>query len=170
MRKEKFMSQLNFSHSYGRLTCSFNDYQLAEYIEHRRRAAGQLPVKYAVERVGPQGDGSWVLGPALFFNRRGELLDPEESSNAWLGDIYKWPGIAHQSIACPIKLPLSIKPLYDLFVWAKENMKHNIIPCMLIAGSCCMALHYKTILNKFLFQLHTENRVEQAKQQHCPLV
>ena len=151
MRKDKFMAQINFSHSQGGLTCSFNDYQLAEYIQHRRRTAGRLPVKHAVERVGPQADGSWVLGPSLFFNRQGTLLNPDESMYAWLGNVYEEPGIAHQSSACPIKLPLSIEPLRELYKWGRENMHQNFIPCMLLAGSCCMALHYKTILNRFLF-------------------
>ena len=151
MRKDKFMAQINFSHNQGGLTCSFNDYQLSEYIQQRRRTAGRLPIKHAVERVGPQADGSWVLGPSLFFNRQGALLDPDESMYAWLGNVYEGPGIAPQSSACPIKLPLSIEPLRELFTWARENMHQNFIPCMLLAGSCCMALHYKTILNKFLF-------------------
>lgn len=149
MRKDKFMGQINYSQ--GALTCSFNDYMLTEYIQNRRRTAGRLPVKRAVERVGPQGDGSWVLGPSLFFNRMGQLLEPEESMYVWLGDIYDGPGIAHHNSACPINLPLSIDPLKSLYLWAKENMGENFMPCMMVAGSCCMALHYKRILNKFLF-------------------
>ena len=145
------MSQINYSHSHGGLTCSFNDYQLAEYTQNRRRAAGRLPVKHSVERVGPQSDGSWVLGPSLFFNREGELLQPEESMYAWLGNIYDGPGIAHHSTACKIQMPLSIDPLRSLYMWARENMCHNFMPCMLLAGTCCMALHYKKILSKFLF-------------------
>ena len=151
MRKDKLMSQINYSHSHGGLTCSFNDYQLAEYTQNRRRAAGRLPVKHSVERVGPQSDGSWVLGPSLFFNREGELLQPEESTYAWLGNIYDGPGIAHHSTACKIQMPLSIDPLRSLYMWARENMCHNFMPCMLLAGTCCMALHYKKILSKFLF-------------------
>ena len=67
MKKEKFMQQLNFSYTEGGLTCSFNDYQLSEFIRHRRRQVGSLPVKKAVEYVGPQSDGTWILGSALFF-------------------------------------------------------------------------------------------------------
>ena len=56
---------LNFSYKLGGLTCSFNDYQLAEFIQQRSRSAGKLPVKTAVEHVVPQEDGTWVLGPSL---------------------------------------------------------------------------------------------------------
>ena len=70
---------------------------------------------------------------------------------AWLGNIYDGPGIAHHSTACKIQMPLSIDPLRSLYMWARENMCHNFMPCMLLAGTCCMALHYKKILSKFLF-------------------
>ena len=61
------------------------------------------------------------------------------------------PGIAHHKTACTIYLPLSTRPLQDLYMWTKENMLHNFIPTMLMAGSSCMALHYKTIIETFLF-------------------
>ena len=142
MRKEKFMQQI------GGLTCSFNDYQLAEYIQHRRRNAGKLPVKMSVDHVGPQPDGSWVLGPSLFIR---VLEDPDESKYAWIGHLYEGPGISHHSTACSIQLPLSSSPLQDLYAWAERKMHHNFVPCMLLAGAGAMALHYKRILDTFLF-------------------
>lgn len=145
------MQQINFSYSEGGLTCSFNDYQLAEFIQHRRRESGQLLVKNAIEHVGRQLDGSWVLGPGLFLDNKGVIQDPSESKYAWIGDLYVGPGIAHHKTACTIYLPLSTRPLQDLYMWAKENMMHNFIPTMLMAGSSCMALHYKTIIETFLF-------------------
>lgn len=63
MRKADFMEQLNSSIKEGGLTCSFNDFQLSEYIQQKRRKTGRIPVKHAVEKVGPQSDGSWVLSP-----------------------------------------------------------------------------------------------------------
>ena len=44
MKKEKFIQQINYSHCEGGLTCSFNDYQLAEFIQHQRCKTGRLPV------------------------------------------------------------------------------------------------------------------------------
>ena len=145
------MQQINFSHSEGGLTCSFNDYQLAEYIQHRRRNAGKLPVKTAVNHVGPQPDGSWVLGPTLFISKKGTLEDPDDSKYAWIGHLYEGPGIAHHTAACSIQLPLSTCPLKDLYAWANRNMQHNYVPGMLLAGAGAMALHYKRILDTFLF-------------------
>ena len=136
MRKEKFMHQINFSHREGGLTCSFNDYQLAEFIQQRRRKAGRLTIKNAVEHVGLQADGTWVLGPSLFFSGQGTLCDPSQSKYAWVGNIYIGPGIADHSSACSIELPLSLNPLTELYLWVKNNMLHNFIPCM--------AMHYST--------------------------
>jgi hypothetical protein len=57
MRKEKLLQHLNFSFG-GGLTCSMNDYQLSEYIQHKiRNYDGKLPLKHAVKMVGPQKDG-----------------------------------------------------------------------------------------------------------------
>ena len=144
-KKEKFIRQINYSHCEGG---SFNDYQLAEFIQHQRRKTGRLPVKNAVDHVGPQPDGSLVFRPSLFFSSQGML---EKSQYAWIGNLYEGPGIAHHSTACSLQLPLSISPLQDLYTWAKRNMQHNYIPCMLLAGVCSMALHYKRILDIFLF-------------------
>lgn len=151
MKKERFMQQINFSHNEGGLTCSFNDNQLSEFIQHRLRQTGPLIVKNAVEHVGPQSDGSWVFGPSLFISGHGLLQNSEESEYAWIGNMHEGRGIAHHSTACSIVLPLSTRPLHDLYLWAKTNMLHNFIPCMLLAGSCCMALHYKRIIETFLF-------------------
>ena len=59
----------------GGLTCSFNDYQLSEFIQMKQRCQGKLPMKKAVVEVGPQADGSWSLGPSLHFDNNGQLLD-----------------------------------------------------------------------------------------------
>ena len=47
--EERFMQQLNFSNNNG-FMCYFNDYQLAEFIQHKRRNSGKLPVKSAVTK------------------------------------------------------------------------------------------------------------------------
>ena len=151
MRKDKFMQQINFSSKEGGLTCSFNDFQLSEFIQQKRRKAGKLPVKTAVNKVGPQSDGSWVLGPHLYFDCNGRLLESDRSQYLWISHLYEGPGIAHQSTACPIKFPLSQDPLHELFEWARANMEHNFIPSMLVAGSFAMAMHYEAILKQFLF-------------------
>ena len=50
------MQKPNHSYGEGGLTCRFNDYQLAEYIQQKRRKAGKLPK--AVAKVGPLEEGS----------------------------------------------------------------------------------------------------------------
>ena len=95
------------------------------------RRVQRVNLNNAVDHVGPQPDGSWVLGPSLFFSSQGILEDPEESKYAWIGHLDEGPGIAHPSTACSIQLPLSIGPLQDLYAWAKVNMQHNYIPSML---------------------------------------
>ena len=60
------MQKLNHSYREGGLTCGFNDYQLAEYIQQKRRKLPKVVVK-----VGPLEDGSWVLGPDIYINSNG---------------------------------------------------------------------------------------------------
>lgn len=95
-------------------TCSFNDYQLAEFIQHKRRNSGKLPVKSAVSKVGPQADKTWVLGPTLYFNEDGKVIDAESCQYVWISYLYDGPGVARQATACEISLPLSTKSLEDL--------------------------------------------------------
>ncbi len=145
------MEQLNSSIKEGGLTCSFNDFQLSEYIQQKRRKAGRIPVKHAVEKVGPQSDGSWVLSPSVHINTDGELIDADHSKYTWIGHLYHGPGIAPEGTACCVALPLSTEPLMLMLQWLQQNMQHNFIPSLLVVGSFAMALHYKTIVSQFLY-------------------
>ena len=89
-----------------------NDYQLAEFIQHKRRNSGKLPVKSAVSKVGPQADKTWVLGPSLYFNEDGEVIDAESCQHVWISHLYDGPGVARQATACEISLPLLTKSYY----------------------------------------------------------
>ncbi len=93
MKKDKFMLQLNYSFEEGGLTCSFNDFQLAEYIQQKRRHVGKLESTKAVKQVGLQEDGTWVLGPNLYFTPDGELQDVSESCYLWISHLYEGPGL-----------------------------------------------------------------------------
>ncbi len=151
MKKDKFMMQLNQSSQEGGLTCSFNDFQLAEYIQQKRRKVGKLAMTKAVKQVGLQDDGTWVLGPNLYFTPDGQLLDPCHSRYTWISHLYEGPGIALQSDACKVELPLSTDPLCNLVQHLRSTMAHNFFPALLVLGSCAMAMHYDTILSKFLY-------------------
>ena len=37
------------------------------------------PTRSEVNKVGPQSDGSWVLGPHLYFDCNGRLLESDRS-------------------------------------------------------------------------------------------
>ena len=43
-------------------------------MQQKPRKAGKLPVKKAVNTVGQQEDGTWVLKPKLYINSLGELV------------------------------------------------------------------------------------------------
>jgi hypothetical protein len=151
MKKDRFMQQVNHSFIEGGLTCSFNDYQLAEFIQQKLRNTGKLPIKKAVKSVGQQEDGIWVLGPDLYIDMGGQLVDPNQSDYIWVGHLYNGPQIAPNSAACIVELPLTTDPLTGLLEHLKTTMKQNFFPTLMVMGACAMAMHYHTILKKFLF-------------------
>lgn len=151
MKKDRFMQQLNRSYGEGGLTCGFNDYQLAEFVQQKRRKVGKLAKGMSVEMVGSQVDGSWVLGPDIYINDDGQQMKPEDTFNIWIGHLYDGPGIASMATSCPIALPLSIDPLACLIDHIPTALGHNFVPTLLVMGSFALALHYKTILSRFLF-------------------
>jgi len=57
MKRFDFMRMLNSSFPGGGLTCSFQDHQLSEYIQVKKRVAKEVPTKQAVSVVGPQNNG-----------------------------------------------------------------------------------------------------------------
>ena len=151
MKKDKFMTQLNYSFGEGGLTCGFNDFQLAEYVQQKIRNSGKLPKIKAVKQVGIQKNGTWVLGPKVYIDASGNLLDPSMSRFVWISHLYEGEGIANAHDACDIHLPLSIDPLRSMIEQLKVTMEHNFMPSLLVLGACAMALHYQVILGKFLF-------------------
>ena len=121
------------------------------YIQQQRRNASKLPKGYAVVKLGPQQDGTWVLGGGITISRNGEQLNPKETSSIWNSHLYDGPGIAPQNTACDIPLPLSTEPLKNLILHIRDNLSHNFHPALMTMGSFAMALHYQTILSQFFF-------------------
>ena len=68
------MQSLNHLFIEDGLICSFTNYQLSGFMQQKPRKAGKLPVKKAVNTVGQQEDGTWVLKPKLYINSLGELV------------------------------------------------------------------------------------------------
>lgn len=106
---------------------------------------GKLPTKKDFESVGQPEDGIWVLGPDLSMD---SLVDPNQSQNIWVGHLYDGPKIAQNYTACPVELPLSTDSLKEHL---RAMLKHNLFPALMVTGACAMAMHYQTILQKFLF-------------------
>ena len=151
MKKDRFMQQLNHSFREGGLICSFNDFQLAEFIQQKLRSEGKLRTKKAVGAVGEQDDGTWVFGPDVYFSSKGELVDPEHTQYMWIGHLYEGPGIVPFSTSCHIHLPLTTDCLQEVICHFQSLSQHNFIQTLLVLGACAMAMHYHTILQKFMF-------------------
>lgn len=153
MRRSDFMRMINKSFPKAGLTCSFQDNQLAQLIQIKRRAVKSMPCKQAVSVVGPQDPdcNMWVLSADVHISGNGNEISKEESDYIWIGHLYSGPGVADNSSACKIQLPLSIKGLKSLLENLKVIMKHNFFPSLLMIASFSLALHYTTIQQKFKF-------------------
>jgi len=150
MRKADFMKMINSSFPSGGLTCSFQDSQLSEFIQIKKREK-KIPVKRAVSIVGPQQDNLWVLGRDLFINSDGEKVTAEDSEYVWISDLYDGPGVADVESSCNIRLPLDQSNLRPLLCQLEVTMKHNFFPALLMVGACAMALHYVSIKRELGF-------------------
>ena len=149
MRKNDFMKMINDSFLTGGLTCSFQDQQLSEFVQIKRRMANQIPTKKAVKVVGPQNTDLWVLGPDIYINNKGKQISSEESDYIWFSHLYNGPGVAPNTSACLISLPLSSEPLVDLLDKLQSIMKRNFFPAVFTLAAFIKALHYDTIKSKF---------------------
>lgn len=87
MQRSDFMRMINESFAIGGLTCSFQDYQLSEFIQIKHRTVTHMPEKKVVSVVGPLDDSLWVLGPDVHINSQGESINPEESSYIWISNM-----------------------------------------------------------------------------------
>lgn len=124
MKKNRFMQKPNHSYGEGGLTCRFNDYQLAEYIQQKRRKAGKLPK--AVAKVGPLEEGSWVLGPDIYINSNGQAIQLSESRCC----------AAQFSVSLEILPPLEHLCLTHLTMYPTSELTcrlsdllHPVLPC-----------------------------------------
>lgn len=94
--------------------------------------AGRLPTKKAVEKVGPHEDGTRVLGPDIYINPDGEVINPSQSQYMWISHLFEGPRIHPRCEACPIKQPLVTKTLHTLIQHLAATMEHNFIPSLIV--------------------------------------
>ena len=130
--------------------CSFNDAQVSEYVQAKKRLHGHLPTKKAVSKVGRQANGLWVLNSQLTLNEKGEVVSEDENPYIWIGSIYQGFRIAKGQDAIALNISLDSKKIVPLLLHLKKVLQHNFFAGLLLIGACAMALHYETILSKFL--------------------
>jgi len=153
MRRLDFMKMLNESFPTAGLTCSMQDHQLSEYLQTKKCKTSRLPEKLAVKSVGQQSDNDavWVLGPNCHISSNGTILSDDESPYVWISHLYSGPGVAPNDSKCNVPLPLSTNSLPSLMNSLCNIMQQNFILSVMVLGACAMAMHYKTIINAYMF-------------------
>jgi len=130
--------------------CSFTDKELSEFIQAKKRIHGTLEIKHAVAYVGKQANGYWVLNSELTVNEDGDRVSCEDSPYIWLGCMHDGRAIAKATDAVTVPLPLSTENIAPLLSQLRDILHHNFYPGVLVIAACTLALHYQTILRKFL--------------------
>ena len=144
------MKVLNWSYRIGCLQCSFNDKELNEYIQLKKRRSS-LQKKSAVQNIGKQSDKTWILGENVCISSGGLLISNCESKHVWIGSVFNGPGIPPQSAECKIILPLSIDPLNSLIKVLALRFHHNFYPALLLFGATCFVLHYQELIQQLRY-------------------
>lgn len=131
--------------------CSFTDAQVSDYVQAKKRIHGLLPTKFAVSKVGKQENGFWVLNSKVTVDHDGVEVDVNENPYTWIGSLYEGPGIAKERDAIQvIGRLLNSNAIAPLLEHLEKILQHNFFPGLLVIAACAMALHYETILSKFL--------------------
>ena len=130
--------------------CSLNDSQVSDFVQAKKRLHGPMSSKLAVAKVGKQQSGVWVLNSNVTVNQDGIPIGMDENQYIWLGAMYQGPGIAREKDAIPVELPLNANTLSPLLLKLRDILKHNFFPGVLVVSACGVALHYETVLSKFL--------------------
>ena len=141
------MQIVNSSCSESGFTCSFSDKELAEFIQYKKRKDSGVLTKKVVGVVGLQPGGDvWVLGRDVYIDSHtGDLIDPSQCKFQWLGHLFQGAGVAPESTALPVALPLTTDHIMPLIDAMHQIMKHNFPQALLSLGAGCMAFHYTTI-------------------------
>lgn len=133
-KRSEFMRVLNWSYRVGCLQCSFNDKELNEYIQLKKRRS-ILHKKNAVQCIGKQADQSWILGENICISSAGSPITTAESKYIWISNVFSGPGIPSSSLACDISPPFSSEPLYHLLTALHLHLSHNFYSALLVIGS-----------------------------------
>ena len=155
-KKNEFVTQLSASYGSGGLMCSFNDKELTQYVEWKRRIfnSTEREEKKGVLTIGKQPCGKlWVLAEDCCIDNNGELCI--DYIYVWLKKLVTY-GHAHkelmlEDLKCSISKPLSTENLKPLLQSLEICLGHNFLSCVLLMGAGVMAFHYKTIIDTLRF-------------------
>ena len=103
-KKPEFMKCLNASYKLACLQCSFTDKELGEFIQFKKQQV-ELQKKRAVQQIGLQLDGCWVMSGDVYLSSDGKIMNVSESQYIWISDLFNGPGIPYSSEQCTIELP-----------------------------------------------------------------
>lgn len=149
-KKVDFMRAVNRSSREGGFTCSFVDKEITQFIQFKKRQV-EFPRLKAVPYIGRQDmtdctSPIWVLGPKLFLDNQGHLIDEGSCDLVWIGHLVSATKVAADSSQLPVSRPLGVKSLKNLLATLRIIMHHNFYPSVLALGATAMALHYSTII------------------------
>lgn len=132
----------------GGLTCSFDNREVTQYWQFKRRKSGKIPQKNAVSVVGRQDNGdTWVLSKDIQISEcTGDTIDITNSKYIWLGHLIQSRGIASNANSISISGPLSTDGIHTLIDTLHTVMAHNFPASLMVLGCTCMAMHYKHIV------------------------
>lgn len=151
-KKNDFVTQLSASFGSGGLMCSFNDKELTQYIEYKRRTFKRTnrEKKQGVLTIGKQPCGKiWVLAENCFIDCNGQLS--KDHVYVWLKKLVTYghtqKDLMLEDLKCSIFKPLSTANLESLLQSLETCLGHNFLSGLLLMGAGAMAFHYKTIID-----------------------
>ena len=145
------MRVLNWSYRVGCLQCSFNDKDLNEYVQLKKRRS-VLQKKSAVQKIGRQFNNTWILGEDFCITLSGYPITSSESKYVWIiSNVFSGSGIPSPSLGCNILLPYSTEPLNHLLTTLSLHMGHNFYATLLLIGSAAFVLHYQELIEQLRY-------------------
>ena len=144
------MRVLNWSYRIGCLQCSFNDKDLNEYVQLKKRRS-VLQKKSAVQKIGRQFNNTWILGEDICITSSGYPITSSESKYVWISNVFSGSGIPSPSLGCNILLPYSTEPLNHLLTTLSLHMGHNFYATLLLIGSAVFVLHYQELIEQLRY-------------------
>ena len=150
-RKDRFISQVNYSFGSGRMDTWFNDRDLSEFLNFLKKVecVQPLPIRKAATIIGkPSGTDVWVLGDGIIINENGK--ESPESEFVWLDQaLIEESVIPSDDLLPSIRCPLKPDPLKKLNEYLIVCARHNYISSLLVIAGVVMSLHYESIVAMF---------------------